>query len=82
MEHWDLRALEVEPHHPRILHSARGEARSIAIQLPEGESLQDHQVHERAYVVVVDGEVEIRDAGGDRQRRRRLRGRVRPAGAP
>jgi quercetin dioxygenase-like cupin family protein len=63
MEHWDLRALELEPHHPRILHSARGEARSIAIQLPEGESLQDHQVHERAYVVVVDGEVEIGNAG-------------------
>jgi quercetin dioxygenase-like cupin family protein len=64
MEHWDLRMLDVEPHHPRILHSARGEARSIAIQLPAGESLQDHQVHERAYVVVVDGEVEVGNAGG------------------
>ena len=31
MEHWDLRTLAVEPHQPRILHSARGEARSIAI---------------------------------------------------
>jgi quercetin dioxygenase-like cupin family protein len=59
MEHWDLRALDVEAHHPRILHSARGEARSIAIQLPAGESLQEHEVHERAYVVVVDGEVEV-----------------------
>src|SRR6185436_21122143 len=59
MEHWDLRALDVEPHHPRILHSARGEARSILINLPAGEELQDHQVHERAYVVVVDGEVEL-----------------------
>jgi quercetin dioxygenase-like cupin family protein len=64
MEHWDLRALEVEPHHPRILHSARGEARSIAIQLPSGESLQEHQVHERAYVVVIDGEIEVGNSGG------------------
>ena len=64
MEHWDLRALEVEPHHPKILHSARGEARSIAIQLPAGEEMQEHQVHERAYVVVIDGEVELGDATG------------------
>jgi quercetin dioxygenase-like cupin family protein len=59
MEHWDLRTLDVEPHQPKILHSARGEARSILIALPAGEALQEHQVHERAYVVVVDGEVEL-----------------------
>ena len=64
MEHWDLRTLDVEPHHPRILHSARGEARSIAIHLPAGEELQEHEVHERAYLVVVDGEVEVTDGGG------------------
>jgi quercetin dioxygenase-like cupin family protein len=63
MEHWDLRTLDVEPRHPRILHSSRGEARSIAINLPAGEALQEHEVHERAYLVVVDGEVEVRDAG-------------------
>jgi redox-sensitive bicupin YhaK (pirin superfamily) len=59
MEHWDLRALDVAPRQPKILHSARGEARSILIALPAGEELQEHQVHERAYVVVVDGEVEL-----------------------
>ena len=59
MEHWDLRTLDVEPHQPKILHSARGEARSILINLPAGEELQEHQVHERAYVVVIDGEVEL-----------------------
>jgi quercetin dioxygenase-like cupin family protein len=63
MEHWDLRALDVEPRHPKILHSARGEARSIAINLPAGEELQEHQVHERAYLVVIEGEVEVRDGG-------------------
>ncbi len=63
MEHWDLRTLDVEPHQPRILHSARGEARSIAIHRPAGEALQEHEVHERAYLVVVDGEVEVSDGG-------------------
>jgi redox-sensitive bicupin YhaK (pirin superfamily) len=64
MEHWDLRTLTVEPHHPVVLHSARGEARSILIALPAGEELQDHQVHERAYVVVIDGEVELAGTRG------------------
>jgi quercetin dioxygenase-like cupin family protein len=59
MEHWDLRTLDVTPSHPRILHSARGEARSILIALAAGEGLQEHQVHERAYVVVIDGEVDL-----------------------
>ena len=59
MEHWDLRTLEVEPHKPQILHSARGHARSIAINLPAGEELAEHEVHERAYVVVIEGDVEM-----------------------
>jgi redox-sensitive bicupin YhaK (pirin superfamily) len=64
MEHWDLRSLDVEPHKPQILHSSRGEARSIAIHLPAGEELQEHEVHERAYLVVVDGEIEVSDGNG------------------
>ena len=39
MEHWDLRTLDVQPHQPQILHSSRGESRSIAIHLPAGEML-------------------------------------------
>ena len=62
MEHWDLRSLAVEPRHPQILQSAHGEGRAIALHLPAGEKLQDHEVHERAYLTVVDGEVEV-DAG-------------------
>ena len=62
MEHWDLRDIAVEPRQPEVLHSSRGEARTIAIALPAGEELQEHEVHERAYVIVVDGEVEISDA--------------------
>ena|SRR5215208_1324224 len=64
MEHWDLRTLDVQPHQPQILHSSRGESRTIAIHLLAGEELQDHEVHERAVLVVVDGEVEIGADGG------------------
>ena len=64
MEHWDLLTLDVEPHKPQILHSTRDEARSIALFLPAGEELQDHQVHERAYLLVVDGEIEVEGGGG------------------
>jgi redox-sensitive bicupin YhaK (pirin superfamily) len=64
MEHWDLRSVHVAPHKPEILHSARGEARSILIALPAGEELQDHEVHERAYLVVVEGEVEVAGTSG------------------
>ena len=59
MEHWDLSTLDVTPHQPQILQSARGEGRAIVIHLPAGEQLQDHEVHERAYLTVVDGEVEV-----------------------
>ena len=58
MEHWDLRTADVTPHQPQVLHSTRGESRSIVIHLPAGERLQDHEVHERAHVVVVEGEIE------------------------
>jgi quercetin dioxygenase-like cupin family protein len=58
MQHWDLRSLPVAPHQPEVLQS-EGEGRSIVIQLPAGEALGEHQVHERAWLVVVDGEVEL-----------------------
>jgi quercetin dioxygenase-like cupin family protein len=58
MQAWDIRTLALEPHHPPVLRSDE-ETRAIAILLPAGEELQEHQVHERAYMFVVDGEVEI-----------------------
>ena len=64
MEHWDLRTLELEPHQPQVLQSAIGEGRAIALKLPAGEELQDHEVHERAYLVVVDGEVDVQAGAG------------------
>jgi quercetin dioxygenase-like cupin family protein len=58
MQTWDIRTLPVAPHHPQVLRSDE-ETRAIAIQLPAGEELQEHQVHERAYLFVADGEIEI-----------------------
>jgi quercetin dioxygenase-like cupin family protein len=61
---WNLSALDLRPHAPQILSSS-DEARAIVLEIPAGESLQDHQVHERAWVSVIDGEVEITTAGGE-----------------
>ena len=47
MKSWDLTTVEVEPHQPRILASAE-DARTIVLQLPAGEEMQEHEVHERA----------------------------------
>ena len=63
MESWDIRSLEVQAHQPQVLHSQDGAARVIAIHLPAGEELQEHEVHEHAFLMVVDGEVEIAQAG-------------------
>ena len=35
------------------------------IELPAGERLQEHQVHERAWLLVVSGAVEIAEPGGE-----------------
>jgi quercetin dioxygenase-like cupin family protein len=64
MESWDLKTVDVEPHQPRILASA-DDARTILLHLPDGEEMQEHEVHERARVLVVDGDVEVAGADGE-----------------
>jgi quercetin dioxygenase-like cupin family protein len=64
MDSWDLTTLDVEVHKPAVLRSDRGAARAIAINLPAGDMLQDHEVHEHAYLVLVAGELEIDHDGG------------------
>jgi quercetin dioxygenase-like cupin family protein len=64
MQTWNLNSLDVAPHKPQVLES-EDEGRAIAINLPAGEQLQEHQVHERAWVIVTDGEVEIADANDE-----------------
>jgi quercetin dioxygenase-like cupin family protein len=64
MDSWDLTTLDVEVHKPSVLRSDRGAARLIAINLPAGDLLQEHEVHEHAYLVVVQGRLEIEHPGG------------------
>ncbi|MDW5598319.1 cupin domain-containing protein [Conexibacter stalactiti] len=67
MEIWDIAALEIEPHQPQVLHSDEGAARVIAINLPAGEELQDHEVHEHAWLHVHEGSVELDGDGTTRR---------------
>jgi len=63
MESWDLKTVEVEPRQPRILASG-DDARSIVLNLPEGEEMQEHEVHERARLIVVDGVIDVTTEDG------------------
>jgi quercetin dioxygenase-like cupin family protein len=64
---WDLKALELKPRLPEILSSTDA-ARVIALDLAAGESLADHQVHERAWLVVLSGEIVVSTAEGEHSR--------------
>jgi len=64
MKSWNINTLDAKPHTPHIVSSS-DDARAIVLHLPAGERLQDHKVHERAWVVVVAGEVEITTPAGD-----------------
>ncbi len=59
MKSWDL--LEVEAPEgirtPVVLHS--GDARAILLRLEPGQMLGDHEVRERAWLTVIEGEVEL-----------------------
>jgi quercetin dioxygenase-like cupin family protein len=58
--------MDAEPHRPEILASG-DDARTVLLRLPAGEQLQEHEVHERARLVVVDGEVEVTTPDGASQ---------------
>jgi quercetin dioxygenase-like cupin family protein len=62
VDSWDINALELEHRQPQVLRSD-DETRAIAVRLPAGETLLEHQVHERAYLIVASGEIEV-DGGG------------------
>jgi quercetin dioxygenase-like cupin family protein len=64
VQSWNLKTVDAEPHQPQILASAE-DARTIVLHLPAGEELQEHEVHERARLLVVDGEVDVSTAGGE-----------------
>ena len=65
MKTWKIGELETEPRKPEILDSTE-DARAIVIELLAGESLPDHQVHERAWLVLVAGELVVTTLEGSR----------------
>jgi quercetin dioxygenase-like cupin family protein len=65
VNNWDLKALDLRPRLPEILSSSDA-ARAVALDLAAGESLAEHEVHERAWVLVLDGAIEVTTAAGER----------------
>lgn len=64
MNFWIPKALDLNPRLPDILSSS-DDARAIVLDLAAGESLSDHKVHERAWLVV-DGQVDVTTSEGGR----------------
>lgn len=64
MNSWDLKSLALKPRLPEILSSTK-DARAIVLDLAAGESLSEHEVHERAWLIVLDGEIEVSTTTGD-----------------
>jgi quercetin dioxygenase-like cupin family protein len=62
---WNLRDIETPggSRSPVVVHS-QDEARAVLIGLDPGQALGDHQVHERSWVLVLEGRVRF-DAGGE-----------------
>lgn len=65
MNSWDVNSLDLQPHSPQIL-SSTDEGRAIALAIAAGDTLEDHQVHERAWISILSGEAEITTPAGDR----------------
>ena len=67
MQTWDLQSVETPDgtRSPVVLHPG-GPARVVLIAIEAGQELGDHEVKEKAFVVVVDGTViASRDGGED-----------------
>ncbi len=65
MQHWDLRSIDAPrgTRDPYVVHQDDG-ARAVLIALDPGQSLGEHQVKENAWVVIVEGTVQV-SAGAD-----------------
>jgi quercetin dioxygenase-like cupin family protein len=64
MRGWSLNEIDVEPQKPEVLDT-EAEGRIIVLNLPSGATMQEHQVHERAWLLVVSGAITITGAGGE-----------------
>jgi quercetin dioxygenase-like cupin family protein len=66
VEAWNLNEVDAPrgTRDPVVLHSG-DESRAVMIRLAPGQALGEHPVRERAWLGVVEGEVEVVDEGGD-----------------
>jgi quercetin dioxygenase-like cupin family protein len=64
LKSWQLNTLDLKPRLPEILSSS-DVARAIVLDLAAGESLSDHEVHERAWVIVIEGTIEVTTTAGE-----------------
>ena len=67
VELWNLDSEPVAARAPRVLRSDEDANRVILLALPAGERLDEHQVHEHALVIVLDGEIAVRVGDGERR---------------
>ncbi len=58
MHIWNLAEHEVEPQKPQVLGTT-AEGRAVLVNLPAEASMPDHQVRERATVLVISGRIGI-----------------------
>lgn len=65
MRSWKLDEIDLKPRLPEILSSSSA-ARAILLDLAEGEGLGEHEVHERAWMLVLSGSVEVSSGAGER----------------
>jgi quercetin dioxygenase-like cupin family protein len=65
VQHWDLRSIDAPrgTRDPVVVHQDEG-ARAVLVALEPGQALGEHQVKENAWVVVVEGTVQVA-AGAD-----------------
>ena len=64
MRSWNLSEIDTPggSRSPVVLDS-KDEARAVLIRLDPGQALGDHQVHERSWIVVLEGTVRIASGG-------------------
>ena len=65
MKSWHGLELDLKPRLPEIL-SSNEDSRAVVLDLAEGEGLHEHEIHERAWLIVLSGEIEVSTAAGER----------------
>jgi quercetin dioxygenase-like cupin family protein len=60
VQHWDLNSIDAPrgTRDPYVVHQDAG-ARAVLVAIEPGQALGDHQVKENAWVVIVDGTVQV-----------------------